>query len=115
MVATGVPHLQHQNAGVLPTTSEVRSLVLSVEKNPAFVSAENGTSYQYAGLAGFGSEYANGTVVSGEVVLYFNHYEGIQASGGPVILSQLQVYSTMKGEITRTYGVNDSAILNIQN
>lgn len=99
----------------MPSPSQAQASANLVERDPAFVAAENGTSYQYVSYAGVGVLYRNGTQVEGTLILYFDHCApGSKCGmiGGPTIVSQLQVYATMAGEVLSIHPITDSFELN---
>ena len=99
----------------LPSPSQAQALADLVEHNQAFIAAENGSSYQFISYAGFGISYRNGTQVGSMLVLYFDHCAPSSQCGminGPVVISQLQVYTTMTGQTLSIYPITNSVELN---
>jgi hypothetical protein len=99
----------------LPSSSQVQTLVNLVQQNPTFISAENGTTYQFTSYAGLGVNYRNGTQIAGTLILYFDNCAPGNQCGmvnGPFIYSELQVYTTMTGQILSIHPITDSTLLN---
>lgn len=112
--------LQNASAPLQNTTlaspSEIQVLVGTVAHNSIFMAAENGTSYQFVSYAELGTVYRNGTTVSGELVLYFDHCAPGSQCGtiyGHPIISQLQIYTTMAGRILSIHSITNLVLLNM--
>lgn len=104
----------------LEIPSNIAFIASNVERNNSFVSVENGTHYVLAAYSGYGSQINNnGTNVSGEYLLFFDHYNGYFTTAcdgkkiqSPLIASEIRVITAPSGEIVQINFSSNQYVLN---